>query len=132
MKAIIPKERKAPQDTFIMVQVTISEFVTDYYKLYAKEFAQSAFDNEVDLDSFKASMDNFSHTSTSSIPQIQAWRDEATEIFFDLLEKAGKLKLTPVEFEGGSDFDDDEMALVDDNTNNDTIERNNQNGKHES
>lgn len=87
--------------------------------LYTDVFAQSAFDNEVTLEEFKLALDSFSVSSRSSLPQIQAWRDEATEIFFKLLEDSGKLKWQPAEFLGGSDYEEvSETTLDNKNTNN--------------
>ena len=45
--------------------------------LHAETFAQSAAENNIDVISFKASMDKFSNESESSIEDIQKWRDEA-------------------------------------------------------
>lgn len=81
--------------------------------LYADVFAQSAFDNDVGFDDFKLSMDMFCNRSVSSVPQIYEWRYEATEIFFGLLEKAGKLKFSPTEFLGGSDYEEDNGTAPD-------------------
>lgn len=81
--------------------------------LYANVFAQSAFDHDATLEDFKASLDNFSRESRSSFPQIQAWREEATEVFFNLLKEAGKLKLRPEEFLGGSDYEEVNEATLD-------------------
>ena len=33
-----------------------------------------------------------------------AWREECVELFFKKMEAAGKLKMSPVEFFGGSDY----------------------------
>lgn len=74
--------------------------------MYSDVLAQSAFDHEVTPEEFKLSLDSMSLSSRSSLPQIQEWRDEATEIYFELLEKAGKLKWNPAEFLGGSDYDE--------------------------
>ena len=85
--------------------------------LEASHFAQSAFDNEIDLNSFLASLDNFCNQSVSPIPDIRKWREEATEKYFTLLSNAGLLTWTATPFEGGSDFDESETALGDINTN---------------
>ena len=89
-----------------------NEIVWGY--LYADVYAQSAFDNDVTFDEFKASLDSFSRQSKSSLPQIQEWREEATEIFFDLLEKAGKLKFKPEDFLGESDCIDEDDGTTPD------------------
>ena len=87
--------------------------------LYTDVFAQSAFDNEVTLEEFKLALDSFSVSSRSSLPQIQAWRDEATEIFFKLLEESGKVTWKSAEFLGGSDYEEvSETTLDNKNTNN--------------
>ena len=87
--------------------------------MYTDVFAQSAFDHGVTLEEFKLSLDSFSQSSRSSLPQIQEWRDEAVEIFFKLLEDAGKLKMQPAEFLGGSDYEEvNETTLDNENTNN--------------
>lgn len=87
-------------------------------KLYSDVFAQSAFEHDVTLEEFKLSLDSFSQSARSSLPQIQAWRDEATEIFFKLLEESGKLKWKPAEFLGGSDYEEvNETALDNENKN---------------
>lgn len=83
-----------------------------YGYLYADVFAQSAFDNNVTFDDFTASLDNFSAQSRSSEPQINEWRQEATDIFFELLEKAGKLRMDPLHTFNGSDFEDPEGKQV--------------------
>lgn len=77
-------------------------------QLYAETLAQSAFDNNIDLDSFKATLDNFSSKSKSSPLQILAWREEATQIFFKKLQNAGKLIFEAAEFLGSSDCDDED------------------------
>lgn len=74
--------------------------------MYSDVFAQSAFDHEATLEEFKYSLDSFSQSSRSSLPQIQAWRDEVTEIFFKLLEESGKVTWKSVEFIGGSDYEE--------------------------
>ena len=79
-----------------------------YAYITAEVFAQSAYDNNVSLESFSASLAAFSASSVSSVPQINEWRQEATDKFFELLEKNGKLNLVPQEFFGGSDYDDGE------------------------
>lgn len=74
--------------------------------MYSDVFAQSAFDHEVTLEEFKMSLDSFSQSSRSSLPQIQAWRDETTEIFFKLLEESGRVVWKSAEFLGGSDYEE--------------------------
>lgn len=83
------------------------------WKLTAETMAQSAFKNEVTLDEFHLSLNIFSKISVSSVPQIQAWRDEACELFFGLLEEAGMLKMEPAEFLGGSDYEEDNGTTPD-------------------
>lgn len=70
----------------------------------AEAFAQSAYEHDVSLDDFTLSLNNFSDASISSKEQIMAWREECVEIFFKKMEAAGKLKMSPVEFLGGSDY----------------------------
>lgn len=82
-------------------------------RMYSDVFAQSAFDNDVNLEEFKLSMDSFSQSSRSSMPQIQAWREEATEIFFKLLEDSGKVVWKSAEFLGGSDYEEDNGTTPD-------------------
>lgn len=69
-------------------------------------FAQSAFDNNVEVDDFVHSLNVFSARATCTRERIIAWREDAVDIFFKLMESAGKLNLTPVEFMGSSDCDD--------------------------
>lgn len=86
--------------------------------VYTDVFARSAFDHEVDLEEFKLSLDSFSQSSRSSLPQIQAWREEVTEIFFKLLEESGRVVWKSAEFLGGSDYEEvNETALDNENTN---------------
>jgi hypothetical protein len=86
--------------------------------LYSDIFAQSAFDNDVSVEDFKLSMDAFSASSTSPVEVINAWRDEAVEIFFKLLEESGKITWKAAEFLGGSDYEEDNGTTPDiDNTN---------------
>lgn len=70
----------------------------------AEAFAQSAYEHDVSLDDFTLSLNNFSDASISSKEQIMAWREECVELFFKKIEAAGKLKMSPVEFFGGSDY----------------------------
>lgn len=87
--------------------------------MYSDVFAQSAFDHEVTLEEFKLSLDSFSQSSRSSLPQIQEWRDETTEIFFKLLEESGKVTWKSAEFLGGSDYEEvNETTLDNENKNN--------------
>lgn len=81
--------------------------------VYSDVFAQSAFDHEVTLEEFQLSLDSFSQSSRSSLPQIQAWRDEAVEIFFKLLEESGKVTWKAAEFLGGSDYEEDNGTTPD-------------------
>lgn len=74
--------------------------------MYSDVFAQSAFDHEVTLEEFKMSLDSFSQSSRSSLPQINAWREETTEIFFKLLEESGRVVWKSAEFLGGSDYEE--------------------------
>lgn len=86
--------------------------------VYSNVFAQSAFDHEVTLEEFKLSLDSFSQSSRSSLPQIQEWRDEATEIFFKLLKESDKVTWKSVEFLGGSDYEEvNETTLDNENKN---------------
>lgn len=89
-----------------------------YVLLPAEALAQSAFEHNIDLASFKATLDNFSSKSKSSAEQILAWREEATNKFFELLKDAGKLKPATTEFLGGSDFSDNEDGPSSSNINN--------------
>lgn len=89
-----------------------------YVLLPAEALAQSAFEHNIDLASFKATLDNFSSKSKSSAEQILAWREEATNKFFELLKDAGKLKPATTEFLGGSDFSDNEDDPSSSNINN--------------
>ena len=70
----------------------------------AEAFAQSAYEHDVSIDDFTLSLNNFSDASISSREQIVAWREECVELFFKKMEAAGKLKMSPVEFFGGSDY----------------------------
>ena len=79
-----------------------------YVLLPAEALAQSAFEHNIDLASFKATLDNFSSKSKSSAEQILAWREEATNRYFALLDEAGKLQHKSAEFMGGSDYGEDE------------------------
>ena len=76
--------------------------------LPAEDLAQSAFEHNIDLGSFKATLDKLSSKSKSSTVQIIAWREEATNRYFALLDEAGKLQHKPVEFMGGSNYGEDE------------------------
>lgn len=101
----------------VLCSITPTNTNVQYADLDATHFAQSAFDNKIDIDSFVLSMNNFSETSSSTTEEIQAWREEATEHYFTLLHDAGLLKWVPSEFQGGSDYDDTETALDDINNN---------------
>lgn len=81
--------------------------------MYSDVFAQSAFDHEVTLEEFKLSLDSFSQSSRSSLPQITEWREEATEIYFKLLEDSGKVVWKAAEFLGGSDYEEDNGTTPD-------------------
>ena len=81
----------------------------------AEAFAQSAYEHDVSLDDFTLSLNNFSDASISSKEQIVAWREECVELFFKKMEAAGKLKMSPVEFLGGSDYAE-EVAQFDDDS----------------
>ena len=81
----------------------------------AEAFAQSAYEHDVSLDDFTLSLNNFSDASISSKEQIMAWREECVELFFKKMEAAGKLKMSPVEFFGGSDYAE-EVAQFDDDS----------------
>lgn len=76
--------------------------------LPAEDLAQSAFEHNIDLGSFKATLDKLSSKSKSSTIQIIAWREEATNRFFELLKQAGKLRPAASEFLGSSDFSENE------------------------
>lgn len=76
--------------------------------LPAEELAKSAFENNIDLAGFKATLDKLSSKSRSSTLQIIAWREEATNKFFELLKEAGKLRPAASEFLGSSDFSKNE------------------------
>lgn len=91
-----------------------------YVYLEARTLAQSAFVNDVSFDDFANTLDAFSEKSRSSGPQIDEWRKEAVDIFFDLLEQAGKLKLNPVEIFGGSDYEDSSDAGNDESVESET------------
>lgn len=81
--------------------------------LYTDVLAQSAFEHDISLEEFKISLDSFSMSSRSSLPQIQAWREEAVNIYFELLENAGKLNLKHAEFLGGSDYEEVNETTLD-------------------
>lgn len=81
----------------------------------AEAFAQSAYEHDVSLDDFALSLNNFSDASISSKEQIMAWREECVELFFKKMEAADKLKMSPVEFLGGSDYAE-EVAQFDDDS----------------
>ena len=70
----------------------------------AEAFAQRAYAHDVSPDDFTLSLNNFSDASISSREQIMAWREECVELFFRKMEAAGNLKMSPVEFFGGSDY----------------------------
>ena len=80
--------------------------------LPAKVFAESAFENNIDINSFTASLNNFSDAAhklgISTDAEIMQWREEATEYYFKLMQDVGKLKRVEQEFFGGSDYADDE------------------------
>lgn len=81
----------------------------------AEAFAQSAYEHDVSLDDFTLSLNNFSDASISSKEQIMAWREECVELFFKKMEAAGRLKMSPVEFLGGSDYGKEPEEEDDDN-----------------
>lgn len=78
--------------------------------LTAKVFAESAFENNIDINSFTASLNNFSDAAhklgISTDAEIMQWREEATEYYFKLMQDAGKLKYVEQEFFGGSDYNE--------------------------
>lgn len=82
--------------------------------LSAKVFAESAFEHDIDINSFTASLNNFSDEAhklgISTDEEIMQWREEATEHYFKLMQEAGKLKHVEQEFFGGSDYACDEDA----------------------
>ena len=75
-------------------------------RISSEAFAQSAFDNNVEVDDFVHSLNVFSARATCTRERIIAWREDAVDIFFKLMESAGKLNFTPTEFMGSSDYDD--------------------------
>lgn len=81
-------------------------------ELPAQVFAESAFANNVDVNEFTLSLNNFSDMAhelgESTQEEIMQWREEATEHYFKLLQDAGKLKHVEQEFFGGSDYGDNE------------------------
>lgn len=79
-----------------------------YVELSAETLAQSAFEHNIDFMGFKRTLDKFTSKSKSSSLQILAWREEATNRYFALLDEAGKLQHKPAEFMGGSDYGEDE------------------------
>ena len=79
--------------------------------LYAEIFAQSAAENNIDVISFKASMDKFSNESESSIEDIQKWRDEATDKYFSLV-KLPKVDYREVLSGSGEDEDDPSVSNI--------------------
>ena len=89
----------------ISVKIATSENSFFEVMLPAEAVARSAFENDIDLKSFKATLDNFSKQTKSSALQIAAWRDEATDKYFNLLKVAGKLKYEAIDFLGGSDYE---------------------------
>lgn len=79
--------------------------------LHAETFAQSAAENNIDVISFKASMDKFSNESESSIEDIQKWRDEATDKYFSLV-KLPKVDYREVLSGSGEDEDDPSVSNI--------------------
>ena len=79
--------------------------------LHAETFAQSAAENNLDVTSFKASMDKFSNESESSIEDIQKWRDEATDKYFSLV-KLPKVDYREVLSGSGEDEDDPSVSNI--------------------
>ena len=79
--------------------------------LHAETFAQSAPENNIDVISFKASMDKFSNESESSIEDIQKWRDEATDKYFSLV-KLPKVDYREVLSGSGEDEDDPSVSNI--------------------
>ena len=79
--------------------------------LHAETFAQSAAENNIDITSFKASMDKFSNESESSIEDIQKWRDEATDKYFSLV-KLPKVDYREVLSGSGEDEDDPSVSNI--------------------
>ena len=87
-----------------------------YMYIGSDVIAQSAVDHNVTVDEFKATLDDMSSKSVSSIPQIYKWREEAVNMYFSLLEKAGvKFTYKPEEFLGGSDYEDVNETTLDNN-----------------
>lgn len=74
--------------------------------LDAKRLAQSACDNNVDIVGLRATMDNFSNASESSLDDIMKWRDEVVATYFDIMQRKGLLKLKRTVWKGGSDYDE--------------------------
>lgn len=64
-------------------------------KLFSNVFAQSAIDNDIDLDSFVESLNNFSDNATSAVGMIYKWRDEAVSYYIDAMAAQNKIRFTP-------------------------------------
>ena len=79
-----------------------------YIELPAETLAQSAFEHNIDFMDFKRTLDKFTSKSKSSSLQILAWREEATNRYFTLLDEAGKLQHKSAEFMSGSDYGENE------------------------
>lgn len=84
--------------------------------LDSQHFAQSAVDNEINIESFIFSLDNFCESSTSTIEEIRAWREDAAEHYFVLMSEAGLIRWNPVDFEGGSDCDSERYNFIPDDS----------------
>lgn len=86
-------------------------------KLPAKVFALSAVEHDIELNSFVASMDNFSEQAAphTAPERLYAWREEALDEYFRLMKESGKIKHVEKELFSGSDFGDDEDGPSDSN-----------------
>lgn len=95
-------------------------------------FAQSAFTHNVSIDEFTRSLNEFCDRAVAAADAIYKWREEATQLYFALLEKSGKLNNKAVDFLGGSDYENSEDTndLVYSNIKNN--KENNNHGKSES
>lgn len=96
-----------------MIIKVLCEDGETYADLSSEAFAKSAIENDIDLESFSLSMDNFCDKSSSAVEEIHLWREDAAERYVTSLIEAGKITLKLTDFEGGSDYDEIETALDD-------------------
>lgn len=55
-----------------------------FVKLDSKVFAQSAYDNDVNLYGFLESCESFCNSSTSDIQDVNQWRNEAIRHYIEM------------------------------------------------